>query len=220
MADLACLVGSDIRCGPDIVDAYGGTLTQYVAGDGTPLEVIIVGRIIGIVQLDETTLVAIIGFPTPDSPRLRSLFSKQLKTLHQLMSCDATPFYRVCTRLLSIHNYHGPLQLVVSNQPWCQGSEDSSDSVIFVRITEETTKDLFDFSDPSNAQRYAGFQSEIPVVGDLADPLDADAIVSFAVDMFRVDMPIPSADGRNQNIYDRTYALNASTAARFIRRLA
>ncbi|KAJ7927960.1 hypothetical protein B0H13DRAFT_2311827 [Mycena leptocephala] len=191
---LAAIEPVDIRSDSESKDSDGRALCVYVDKDRQPHRVLVLGQLVRIVDLDNELRLAVLGCPVLKSPVIRAMFLDQLKVLHSVMR-ETTAIARV----------------VVAHQPWCQTSADIDDGFIYVRITPATTSEISDLSTPSSDQQFGHFATEVPVVHGDPSAFELGGLVAFAVDMFRVDMPILSISGAIQDVYDRTHGLNASS---------
>ncbi|KAJ6494902.1 hypothetical protein C8R47DRAFT_1213562 [Mycena vitilis] len=202
MSILASMSPSELHPGEETTDDDGRILSRYVDRDGTPVRVLLIGKLLAVNDLDEGLRLLVLGPPSTASPTTRAMFSDQHSVLGSVMDRDRPEV----------------LRFVLNQQAWCQGTPALPDGIVFVRISAETVLDVSNLSADSHLEPFLSFAPEVPQPGPDGSPLAKGSLVVCSVDMFRVDVPVPAMDGKSQELYARAYGLNASSAVRFVRR--
>ncbi|KAJ7165235.1 hypothetical protein C8R46DRAFT_1220359 [Mycena filopes] len=195
---LAALDLAVISAGPETVDKDGRHLALYVDPAGAPYKVLVVGRVLRLVEVDDGLKLLVLLPPALEAPTTRSMFSDQHVVLNHLLGVQPAKITR----------------FIVDTQVWCQGTPDLYDGAIYVRISSQT---VFDISTPdaSSSPLFSTLASELPTVSNQLDPVALGSLVCCVVEMFRVDMPVLARDGSQQGVFSRAYGLNSSSVVRF-----
>ncbi|KAJ6477463.1 hypothetical protein C8R47DRAFT_1219999 [Mycena vitilis] len=202
MSILASIAPSDLHPGEEKTDDDGRILSRYVDHEGTPVRVLLIGKLLAVNDLDEGLRLLVLGPPDAASPLTRAMFSDQHSVLEAVMDRERPEV----------------LRFVLNQQVWSQGTPALPDGIVFVRISADTVLDVSNLSADSHLEPFVSFAPEVPPPGADGSPLAKGSLVVCSADMFRVDVPVPAMNGKSQELYARAYGLNASSAIRFVRR--
>ncbi|KAJ6447852.1 hypothetical protein C8R47DRAFT_1231256 [Mycena vitilis] len=219
MSILASIAPSDLHPGEEKTDDDGRILSRYVDHEGTPVRVLLIGKLLAVNDLDEGLRVhllspktwlaltvlpqlLVLGPPDAASPLTRAMFSDQHAVLEAVVDRERPEV----------------LRFVLNQQVWSQGTPALPDGIVFVRISADTVLDVSNLSADSHLEPFVSFAPEVPPPGADGSPLAKGSLVVCSADMFRVDVPVPAMNGKSQELYARAYGLNASSAIRFVRR--
>ncbi|KAJ7025275.1 hypothetical protein C8F04DRAFT_1266380 [Mycena alexandri] len=198
---LALLETNALRLGPESIDTDGRVLCNVVHKDGSPVRVVVMGKLVAFPSLDSGLRVLVLKAPSGEAPIIRQMFIDQQAVLDPLVATDSGDVSKI----------------ILDVQLWSQGSTAPTGGFMFIRVSDHTDSSTRDFAGENSPSTFASFAQEIPNVTAESSPFESGSLLACVVDLFRVDLPLLDDTGGFQGVYTRTYGLNASSVTRFVR---